>query len=134
MAAYTTIDDPSAHFKVQLYTGNGSANHAITFDDTDTDMQPDLVIIKIRASNYNHSTFDSVRGVNKGFYLNEPAAEHDSNNDGYYDTVKTLASNQIVKLVSNTYSTDKIPVCGSTCTDGVSDTDGDGRPDKCKIN
>ena len=25
MAAYTTIDDPSAHFKVQLYTGNGTA-------------------------------------------------------------------------------------------------------------
>ena len=48
MAAYTTIDDPSAYFKVQLYTGNGSADHAITFDDTDTDMQPDLVWIKNR--------------------------------------------------------------------------------------
>ena len=40
--AYTTIDDPSAYFKVQLYTGNGSSGHAITFDDTDTNMQPDL--------------------------------------------------------------------------------------------
>jgi len=30
--AYTTIDDPSAYFKVQLYTGNGSTN-AITFND-----------------------------------------------------------------------------------------------------
>ena len=46
MAAYTTINDPSAYFKVQLYTGNGSANHAITFDDTDTDMAPNLVWIK----------------------------------------------------------------------------------------
>ena len=42
MAVYTAIDDPSAYFKVQLYTGTGSSN-AITFDDTDTDMQPDLV-------------------------------------------------------------------------------------------
>ena len=46
--AYTTIDDPSAYFKVQLYTGDGSANHAITFDDTDTDMAPSLVWIKNR--------------------------------------------------------------------------------------
>ena len=45
MAAYTAIDDPSAYFKVQLYTGNGSANHAITFDDTDTDMQPDICLL-----------------------------------------------------------------------------------------
>ena len=34
--AYTTIDDPSAYFKVQLYTGDGNASKAITFDDTDT--------------------------------------------------------------------------------------------------
>ena len=33
--AYTTIDDPSAHFKVQKYTGNYSDAHAITFDDTE---------------------------------------------------------------------------------------------------
>ena len=60
MAAYTTIDDPSAHFKVQLYTGNGSANHSITFDDTDTDMQPDLVWIKARSDAGEHTVYDSV--------------------------------------------------------------------------
>ena len=63
--AYTTIDDPSAHFKVQLYTGNGGANHAITFDDTDTDMQPDLVWIKNRDATDRHSLFDNVRGATK---------------------------------------------------------------------
>ena len=63
MAAYTTIDDPSAYFKVQLYTGNGSANHAITFDDTDTDMQPDFVWIKNRDAADAHCLFDSVRGA-----------------------------------------------------------------------
>ena len=64
MAAYTTIDDPTAYFKVQLYTGTGSSN-AITFDDTDTDMQPDVVWIKVRSEVNNHELYDSVRGATK---------------------------------------------------------------------
>jgi len=75
MAAYTTIDDPSAHFKVQLYTGNGSANHAITFDDTDTDMQPDLVWIKNRDATDAHCVFDNVRGATKLLSTNSGAKE-----------------------------------------------------------
>ena len=63
--AYTTINDPSAYFKVQLYTGDGSADHAITFDDTDTDMQPDLVWIKNRDATDAHCLFDAARGVTK---------------------------------------------------------------------
>ena len=64
MAAYTTIDDPEAYFQVQLYTGNGSANHAITLGG-DTDMQPDLVWIKNRDASDDHCIFDSVRGATK---------------------------------------------------------------------
>ena len=75
MAAYTTIDDPSAYFKVQLYTGNGSANHAITFDDTDTDVQPDLVWIKDRDDNIAHCWFDSVRGATKVIHCHSSVAE-----------------------------------------------------------
>ena len=67
--AYTTIDDPSAYFKVQLYTGNGTAigsgGNAITFNDTDTDMQPDMVWIKSRSTGEKHMLFDAVRGVTK---------------------------------------------------------------------
>jgi len=74
MAAYTTIDDPSAYFKVQLYTGNGSANHAITFDDTDTDMQPDLVWIKNRDATDEHCLFDAQRGATKVLHI-EAGAE-----------------------------------------------------------
>ena len=81
MAAYTTIDDPEAYFQAEAYTGTGSTR-TVTLS-ADTNMQPDWVIIKKRADNYNHSTFDSVRGVNKGIYVNETAAEHDSNADGY---------------------------------------------------
>ena len=65
MAAYTAIDDPSAFFKCQLYVGDGSANHAITFDDTDTDMQPDFVWIKNRDATDSSCLFDSIRGATK---------------------------------------------------------------------
>ena len=59
MAVYTTINDPEAYFQVQLYTGNGSANNAITLGG-DTDMQPDLVWIKNRDASDAHCVFDSV--------------------------------------------------------------------------
>ena len=59
--AYTTIDDPSAYFKVQLYTGDGNSSKAITFDDTDTNMQPDFVWIKRRDDADSHFIYDSVR-------------------------------------------------------------------------
>ena len=73
--AFTTIDDPSAYFKVQLYTGDGSTQ-AITFDDTDTDMQPDLVWLKDRAtSEASHKLYDSVRGTTKYLALNNNGAE-----------------------------------------------------------
>ena len=73
--AFTTIDDPSAYFKVQLYTGNSGTN-AITFDDTDTDMQPDMVYIKQR-SNAGHESgiFDAVRGTSKDIAPNSAATE-----------------------------------------------------------
>ena len=60
--AYTTIDDPSAHFQVTLYTGNGSANHAITNGGL-SDLQPDIVWIKNRSATDSHCFFDSTRGA-----------------------------------------------------------------------
>mgnify|MGYP003139077003 CR=1 FL=1 len=71
--AFTAIDDPSAYFKVQLYTGNGSANH-ITLPG-DTDMQPDLVWIKERSSTSSHQVTDAVRGVGKHLNSDDAAAE-----------------------------------------------------------
>ena len=73
--AYTAVDDPTAYFKVQLYTGNGAANHAITFDDTDTDMQPDLVWIKNRDATDSHCLFDSLRGATKVLIVDTEVAE-----------------------------------------------------------
>jgi len=62
--AYTTINDPSKYFQTQLYTGNGSADHAIT-NGGNSDLQPDWVWIKNRDAADSHCLFDSVRGVTK---------------------------------------------------------------------
>ena len=77
--AYTTIDDPSAYFKVQLYTGTGSS-HAITFNDTDTDMQPDLIWNKSRSDNFSQNWCDSLRGVTKMLEGDANAAENTNTN------------------------------------------------------
>nr|ANO58223.1 hypothetical protein [uncultured Alphaproteobacteria bacterium]ANO58412.1 hypothetical protein [uncultured Alphaproteobacteria bacterium] len=74
MTAFTTIDDPSAYFKVQLYTGTGSS-HAVTFNDTDTDMQPDMVWLRYRNAVKNHYLFDSIRGATKNLAPNDTDAE-----------------------------------------------------------
>ena len=60
--AYTTIDDPSAHFQTLLYTGNGANNRALT-NDGNSDLQPDFVWIKERNSTSTHQWLDSSRGV-----------------------------------------------------------------------
>jgi hypothetical protein len=59
--AYTTIDDPSAHFQTLLYTGNASSR-SLT-NDGNSDLQPDLVWTKKRNEAQNHCVTDSTRGV-----------------------------------------------------------------------
>ena len=44
--AYTTIDDPSAHFQTVLWTGDGTDGRAIT-NDGNSDLQPDLIWAKL---------------------------------------------------------------------------------------
>ena len=75
--AYTTIDDPSAHFQTVLYTGDGST-HSIT-NTGNSDLQPDLIWIKERSSTSSHALFDSTRGVNKVLASDTTAAEDTSN-------------------------------------------------------
>ena len=59
--AYTAIDDPSAHFHIQLYTGNDGSNRAITNDANAGDFRPDLIWIKNRDATSAQSVFDSTR-------------------------------------------------------------------------
>ncbi len=64
--AYTTIDDPSAYFHTQLFSGTGSSQ-SVTNDANAGDFQPDWVWIKKRAGGTarNHILTDSTRGVTK---------------------------------------------------------------------
>jgi len=75
--AYTNIDDPSAYFQTALYTGNNTANHAIT-NDGNSDLQPDMLWIKSRDAAHSHWLVDSNRGVNKGFFVDATDAEKTS--------------------------------------------------------
>jgi len=71
--AYTTIDDPSAHFQTKLYTGTGSSL-ALT-NDGNSDLQPDWVWAKRRDGTYSHALFDSSRGSTKRLVSNLTNAE-----------------------------------------------------------
>ena len=72
--AYTTIDDPSAHFQIATYTGNGSTGQNIT-NDGNSDLQPDWVWAKRRDANTSHGLVDSSRGVRKVLSSNNTDAE-----------------------------------------------------------
>jgi hypothetical protein len=71
--AYTTIDDPSAHFYTYAFSkssGTGSA----TFDGN-SDLQPDFLWVKSRTNADSHELWDSTRGVNSTLFSDSPSAE-----------------------------------------------------------
>ena len=85
--AYTTIDDPSAHFQIATWTGNGSSGTAVT-NDGNSNLQPDLLWGKIRTDdadqNRNHWLIDSTRGLNKALGANNTSSEE--TNSGYLNS------------------------------------------------
>lgn len=81
---------PSEHFNTVLWTGNGTAGHAIT----GVGFQPDLVWIKERAGLNVHQITDSVRGPLKGLNSNLTAAENN------YDAVRSFSSDGFVLGIS----------------------------------
>jgi hypothetical protein len=87
--AYTTIDDPSAYFHTQLYTGDGSSNNAITNDANAGDFQPDWLWIKSRSYSDLHAVFDSSRGRDKRIFPNSANAEGDSSPDNFLKSFDT---------------------------------------------
>ena len=58
MAAYTTIDDSSAHFQTLTYTGNGSHPRNLT-NDGNSDLKPDLIWSKNRTDNGTNNVITS---------------------------------------------------------------------------
>jgi hypothetical protein len=85
--AYTTIDDPSAHFQTTLYSGDGSTQ-SIT-NGGNSDLQPDWVWIKERSASDDHKSYDSSRGTTKKISQNDGSAEENQegltafNSDGF---------------------------------------------------
>jgi len=77
--AYTTIDDPSAHFQTATYTGTGSTQ-SIT-NDGNSDLQPDWLWIKARSTGTSHLLNDSSRGVTEYLFSNLTNAETTSSVD-----------------------------------------------------
>ena len=86
--AYTTIDDPSAHFQTAIWNGTGSAL-SVVFDGN-SDLQPDMVWVKNRTLTSDHRLTDSVRGTSAHSVPNGTDAEDSSstaltafNSDGF---------------------------------------------------
>ena len=82
--AYTTIDDPSAHFHTQLYTGTGSSQ-AVTNNANAGNFKPDWLWIKCRSDAASHKLFDSSRLDGSGnpqmvIQSNTNSAENDVGN------------------------------------------------------
>jgi len=71
--AYSTIEDPSAHFQAIGWTGNDVDGRALT-NDGNSNLQPDLVWLKAEVG-YNHFWIDSSRGVTKYMSSNTDTAE-----------------------------------------------------------
>jgi len=72
--AYTTIDDPSAYFHTQLYTGNGSSQ-TVTNDANAGDFKPDWIWVKNRSTADSNMLSDSSRGSTKALVSEGNGAE-----------------------------------------------------------
>ena len=91
--AYTTIDDPSAFFQAETYTG-AAANTAVTFSGN-SDLQPDLLWIKNRGAGYAHFLVDSNRNISyaqnssNAPYLEPDSTAAENNNQNWMQSVNT---------------------------------------------
>ena len=97
--AYTTIDDPSAHFQALAYRGDSSsttsADRSLT-NDGNSNLQPDIVWIANRDTSTNSGMrwWDSSRGVGQNKGLTTSGANLEGGpNDPEYGYVNTLSSN-----------------------------------------
>ena len=74
--AYTNIDDPSAYFHTQIWTGNSGYTVNVTNNANSGDFQPDLIWAKDRVNAYNHDLVDSSRGPTVALHPNTTNAEY----------------------------------------------------------
>ena len=87
--AYTTIDDPSAHFQIALWTGSASTD-TITFDGN-SDLQLDLLWSKCRSNAHSHALMDTSR-ITSGDYLPLFADTTDQEQTAYDSELQSITS------------------------------------------
>ena len=86
MAAYTTIDDPSAHFQTKIYAGTG--NELVITNDGNSDLQPDFIWIKNRTDgSTNHHAVNTSVGSTRNLFVNKIDVE-----EGQAQSVKSIQS------------------------------------------
>jgi hypothetical protein len=91
--AYTTIDDPSAHFHIRLYTGNSNTGQTITNNANAGDFQADWLWIKNRDDVEQHHLMDSNRGANKFLHSNASDDEREGSYNGGHNDINAFGSN-----------------------------------------
>lgn len=101
--AFTSIDNPELYMQCKLYSGTGSSQ-AITFDG-DENMSPDLVWMKCRSHDDNHTLFNTTSGATKRIFSNltqQESTESTSltsfDSDGF-----TLGSDALANASSRTF-------------------------------
>ena len=88
--AYTTIDDPSAHFQTKIWTGNATTR---TIDlDSNSTMQPDFSWVKTRSATHTHYLVDSSTGTDKYLRSQMSAAQQSATVVTFNSTGIGLAS------------------------------------------
>ncbi len=87
--AYTTIDDPSAHFTITLYTGSSNTGHEVTNSANAGNFKPDWLWIKNRSGTHgtrSHELMDSNRGANKALEADDTEAEFTRSGTNSFNT------------------------------------------------
>ena len=69
------VENPSAYFHTQLYTGNDTSGHSITNNAQAGDFQPDWIIFAPRSNGDHHNVIDAVRGSDRRMQTNNTTAE-----------------------------------------------------------
>ena len=91
--AYTTIDDPSAHFQATAYTGGGASTEVT--NGGNSDLKPDFLWIKNRTAGYGHFVVDSNRNISyaqnssNAPYLETESSAIENNNQNWMASVNT---------------------------------------------
>lgn len=87
--AYTTIDDPSAHFQVKYWAGNDTQDTSHTFDGN-SNLQPDLFINKGVGVAYGWNTMDTSRGIgDSGKAVRTNLGNAEFSIDDYFESADT---------------------------------------------